>query len=114
MRQPQGHNLQVAELKWAGDDVRLGDEITLRPRSVVEGVAEHALQIVHRCFVRIDRQRLAASQVAETAAVVQAHDMIGMGVGEQHRVEPADLLPQYLEAESGVVSITSLVCSVAT
>ena len=101
MRQPQGHHLQVAELERAGDDVRFGNKVALRPRPVVEGVAEHAPQVVHGCLVGIDGQRLAAAQVAEAAAVVQTHDMIGVGVGEQHRVQPLDLLAQHLEAELG-------------
>ena len=65
----------------------------------MEGISEHPLQILHRRLARIDRQRLAAAQIAKAPAVVQAHDMIGMGVREQHRVQPANLLAQHLDAE---------------
>ena len=76
-------------------------EIALRHRPILEGVAEDAPEIVHRRFVGVDGERFAVAQVAETTAVVEAHDVVGVSVGEEHRVDVADLLPQDLEPELG-------------
>ena len=51
----------------------------------------------HRLLVGINRQR-AVPQIAETPAIVQAHDMVGVRVGENDGVEPADVFPQALDA----------------
>ena len=79
-------------------DVRFGMEITLPDRPPVEGVDKNPLERVHRGRVRIDRQRPIA-QIAEPAAIVQAHDVVGVRVRENHRVEPVDFFAQALHAE---------------
>ena len=65
----------------------------------MERVPEHAPQVVHGRLVRIDGQRLAAAQIADATTIVQTHDMVRMGVREEHRVEVAELLAQHLDAE---------------
>jgi len=45
------------------------------------------------------RQRPAAAQIAEAPAVVQSHDVVGMRVREDDRVQPPDIFAQHLEAK---------------
>src|SRR5205814_4575363 len=79
--------------------MRLRNEITSRPGAIMEGIGEHTLQISHRGLCGINRKRLAAAQIAKPAAVVQSHDMIGMRMGEENCVEPANVFAQHLHPE---------------
>src|SRR3954465_3508484 len=97
MRQGEWGDLEVAQSELARDKMRFGDEVTPWPRPVVKSVREHAAKVVHRWLVRIDGQRLATSQIAKPAAIVQAHDVVGMRMGEDNRIQPANVLPQHLE-----------------
>ena len=104
VRQRERGDLEVPEHKGPVDDARFGYKVTSGPRTVVECVSEDPPQIVHCGFVSINGQGIAAAQIAETPAIVQAHDMVGMGMGEQGGVEPLNILPQHLKAKlwSGV------------
>src|SRR5438876_10400644 len=65
----------------------------------MKGVSKDSLQIIHGWFVGINRQGLAFAQIAKPAAITETHDMIGMGMGEEHRIEPADVFAQHLDAK---------------
>ena len=99
VRQRQRHNLQISQRERAVDDMRLGEKIALRNRLAGEGVLEDPPQVLHRLFPGINRQRRSAPQIAKPPAIVQSHNVIGMGMGEDHRVEPADVFAQHLDAE---------------
>ena len=96
VRQIKRRHVQVADLERPGDQARLGDEVPFGPRPVVKRVGEHAGQIAHRAFVGVNGQPLVPAQVAETPAIVQAHDVVGVRMSEQQRVQPPNLLSQRL------------------
>ncbi len=98
VRQGQGDDFQIAERERSVNDVRFGMKITFPDRASIKGVSEDPLQVVHRSFAGINWQRTFA-QITETAAIVQAHDVVGVRMGEDHRVEPADVFAQALHAE---------------
>ena len=99
MREGQRDDFQIADFERAVHDVRFGNKITPGPRAVVKGVGKDAAQVGHRRRVGIDRQRLVAAQITKAAAVVQPHDVVGVRVGEDHGVEPAQVFTQALDAE---------------
>src|SRR5688500_16137791 len=99
MRQLKGRHLKIANSKKTVDDALFRDEVTPRPWSIVEGERKDTPQITHRIFGCINRQCLATAQVAKPAAVIEPHDVVGMRMRENDRVEPADVLSQALDAK---------------
>src|SRR5215212_1151174 len=65
----------------------------------MEGIGEDTPQIFHRLFSRVNRESRAAAEVTKATAIVQSHDMVGMGMSEKDRVEPADVFAQHLQTE---------------
>ena len=55
---------------------------------------------VQRVFRTVDRQR-PPLHFAEAAQIVEAHDVIGVGMGEDHRIEAVELFAQRLLAQVG-------------
>src|SRR5438874_13116450 len=79
--------------------MRLRNEVTSRPWAIMERIGEHTLQVSHRGLCSINRKRLAAAQIAKPAAIVQSHNVIGMRMGEENRVQPADVFAQHMDAK---------------
>src|SRR5215469_14749851 len=98
MRQRQGNDLQIAEREGAINNPWFGMEITGRNDATIERVNEHAFDVFHGFGIGIDWNR-ALAQVTETAAIVQAHNMVGMRMSENNGVEPLNVLAQTLDAE---------------
>jgi len=94
VRERQRNNFQIPQRERAADNMRFGGEIALGSGLAGEGVLEDAPQVGHCFFIGINRQRRPAPQIAKPPAIVQPHDMIGMGMGEKDGVEPADVLAQ--------------------
>ena len=98
MRQGQGNDFQIARVEWPVHDVRFGTEIAFRNCPPVKRIDENPPKRRHRFLVRINRQR-AFAQIAKPAAIVQTHDVIGVGMGENNRIEPADVFAEHLDAK---------------
>ena len=99
MGKRQGSDIEVADREWSGDQPRFRDKVTLGPWSIVKGVSEYAAEIIHRDFVGVNGQCAAAAQIAKAAAIVESHDVVGVGMGKQDSIEPADILAQHLDAK---------------
>src|SRR6266404_4396168 len=79
--------------------MRFRNEVTSRPWAIMKRIGEHTLQIIHCPLCSIYGKGLATAQIAKTAAVIQAHDVIGMRMGEDDSVQPADVFAQHLNAK---------------
>ena len=111
--QPRGRDPSVWQLEWGDaqvtdfegplDHMGLRVEITEGNGVPPEGIIIDPSQGTEGFLGGIDRQR-AFPQVTDAPAVVHAHDVIGMRVGDEHRIEIAEFLPQHLSAKirSGV------------
>ena len=88
-----------ADLEGTGDDFWGGSDVTWPAIFAIEGEFENALEIGHGFWGGVDGEIFAA--VAEGAEVIEAHDVIGMGVGEDHGVEAAEAFAEGLGAEIG-------------
>ena len=98
MRQRERRDLQIAEKKRPVDHAGIGREVAGKMRAIVKRVIVHALEGGHGFLVGIERE-LALLNRAEATAVIQAHDMVGVGVSDDDRVEPVDLFAKALESE---------------
>ena len=99
VRQGQGSDAQVADFKRAVEHARSRDEVAYRVRAVVERVEKDAAEMLHRGRAGVDGQGLLASDLAEAAAIVHAHDVVRVRVGDEHGVEARDALAEALQAE---------------
>ena len=88
-----------ADLEGASDEFWGGADVTWPAIFAIEGEFENALEIGHGFWGGVDGEIFAA--VAEGAEVIEAHDVIGMGVGEDHGVEAAEAFAEGLGAEIG-------------
>ncbi len=66
--------------------------------AAVEDVLEDALDGGHGLRRGVDRNGALLPEI-ERAHVVQAHDVVGVGVGEEHRIQMVDARAQRLSAE---------------
>ena len=98
MREGQGSNFKIAEIERAGDFAWVRREIAAPMDFAIEGVAENAAEVGHRGRTGINRQR-APELIAEAAAIIEAHDVIGVRVRENDGVDHADFFAEHLEAE---------------
>src|SRR5690606_22782876 len=89
---------EIAELEGAIDRARVGMEVAPGNWAAIEGVDEDALEVLESFGGGVDGKRTFA-EIAKAAAIVEAHDVIGMGVGDDDGIEPADVLAEALEAE---------------
>ena len=69
------------------------------PWAIVKSEGKHAPQIAHGLFVGVNRQGFAAAQITKAPAIIQAHDVVGVRVRENDRIEPADAFAQTLDAK---------------
>ena len=83
VRDRQRRDGQTAELERAGHRMRNHMHVARHRLLRIEGVVEDALDARQRLNRTVDRHR-AAKQIAEAAQIVEAHDVVGMRVGEQH------------------------------
>lgn len=95
----RGH-LEVADLEGTADGVRGGFEIAAVAIFAVEDVGESRLEPVEALRGGVDRD-LVILHHGEATQVVEAHDVVAVGVGVEDRVEMADALAQALLAEVG-------------
>ena len=98
--QGKWRNVEIANCERTVDEVLFGHEITLRPRTSMKGITKYPAKIVHRGFVRVYRRRPAA-QIAKATAIVQAHDVVGVGMREKDGIEMTNFFAQTLDAELG-------------
>ena len=98
VRQGQGNDFQITQGECSVNNVGFGAEIAFRNCPPVKRIDENTPKRRHRFRVRINRQ-CAFAQIAKPAAIVQTHDVIGVGMGENHRIEPADVFAEHLDAK---------------
>jgi len=98
--QRQGNDLEIAEGEGPSDHAGVGLEVTARDGLAGEGVLEDPLKVGHGLGRGVDGQ-WGVAQIAEAPAIVQAHDMVGVAVSEEDRVERADVLAEDLHPELG-------------
>ena len=108
--QPRGRDAAVWQLEWGDlqvtdfegpvDHMGLRVEIAEGNWVSPEGVIVDPSQRTEGLLGGIDRQR-AFPQVTDAPAVVHAHDVICMRVGDENGVEIAEFFPQHLSAEIG-------------
>ena len=79
--------------------MRLGLQIIWNRIARIEREPKHALQIAHRFGGCIDRHR--ASRVRKTPQIIKAHDVIGVRMRENDRIDTANILAQRLCSEIG-------------
>ena len=96
----QGRHLEIPDPERAADHVGSGLEVTPVTVFPVEDVGESRVEPLEAFLGRMDRDFLVLMH-GETAQVVEAHDVIAVGVGEKDRVELADSGAQALLAEIG-------------
>ncbi len=100
MQQGDGNNLRAHQLEWAIDDVEVHARDGALRGSVIEDVREGAAKHAKRFFRAVHRERRFLTDV-EGANVVEAEDVVGVGVGEQNGVEAIEANTQCLLAKVG-------------
>src|SRR5207302_9050986 len=98
MGQRQWSDFEIPKAEWVSDQSWVRHEITFGPRSAVKSIGKYTAKILHGVLSRIDRES-ASSQIAESAAIIQAHDVVGVRMGEQDGIEPANILTEHLSAK---------------
>src|SRR6266567_8379235 len=99
MWQRQWRNVQIPDDKRTVDHSRIRNKITFRPGAAMKCISKYPCEILHRGFIRIHWQARAAAQVAKSPAIIQAHNVVRMGVGKKDSIQPADIFTQYLDPE---------------
>ena len=97
MLQRQRSDLRGAQRKRLLNHMREGAHVSRPSVFAVESEKKGALQIAHCLQRRVDRQ--VAPVMAVRAQVIEAHDVIRVGMRVNHGVQPPHVLTQCLRAE---------------
>ena len=89
---------QVADFKRSGDDPWIRMKIALGNRPAIEGIRKDPPQGFHRRLTRVHRERTPA-QITHPPAIIQSHDVIRVGVGDEDGIEIAQAFAQHLRAK---------------
>lgn len=100
VRQIDRDNLGLPEAERTVDHLGGETQVVLPGLRLVEGVAEGVPEPLHRGRRRKDGH-LQILEFAEAPHVVEPHDVIGVGMGDQRGIEPGDPFPEALAPEIG-------------
>ena len=98
MRQIHRHDCCLPQLERTINPAGIKPEIVLPGLGRIEGVAETMPQLIHRLRRGVN-WHLAILHLAEAAHIVESHDVIRMGMGEEGGVEALDPFAERLHAE---------------
>lgn len=90
----------ITEGEGAGDDVGIGFEVTAVSVLAVEGELEGAFEAFHGEGGGVDGEEAIVFE-GESSEVVEAHDVVGMGVCDEDRVDGLDAFAEALLPEVG-------------
>lgn len=101
MRQFKRGDVDVTDTKGPGNEPRLRNEVASGPRAGMESVGEHALEVSHGFRTGVDGEGSPSAKIAKPSAVIQAHDVVGVSMREDDRVQPANIFAKHLQAKLG-------------
>ncbi len=101
VRNREWSNGDASEIERFADDVRLNMDVTGDFVLRVECVGEGALDLVECRRGTVDGEGRALLHFAEAAEVVEAHEVIGVGMGKEDGVEMVETFAQRLLPEIG-------------
>ena len=100
MGQFDGNDHCLSQLERFPDHLRLDAQVVLPGLGIVEHEAEGFLESLHRGLGGKDGH-LSVLHLAEAPHVVEAHDVVGVSVGEERRIHAGDLLSEALDPKIG-------------
>ena len=99
VRQKRGTDRALRQIEHRRHRLESERRVALRHRFLADRVGENLLHAVRALARRVDRQRVAADQVAKPPQVVHADDVVGVSMREDEQVELGQVLPHALQSE---------------
>ena len=65
----------------------------------MEGIGKHPPKMAHGLRTGVNGKRRSPAKVAKPPAIIQTHDMIGVSMRENDRVQPANIFSQDLQSK---------------
>ena len=91
-------DLEIPDAERTGHLARIGADVIAESMLAIESVIKHSPQVAHCPGRGVNRHR-AVGQFAKAPQVIEPGHVVGVGMGENRRVDPLQSLPQGLRAE---------------